>query len=371
MSKLIKIAHITSAHPWEDIRIFHKECTSLAKNANFQVHLISGKGEDTVSNSVFVHSAAVKSKGGRVARMIDGVNAVYSKALEVKADIYHLHDPELLRIALKLKKTGAKVIYDAHEDLPRQILGKYWIPKIVRKTASFFFEKYENYVVRKLDGVITATGYIKDRFIKVNPFCVDVNNYPILSEDTVDEKIEEDYFCYAGGISNNRGVSTLVDAVALLPGFKLKLAGLYSPLSFRDELISKKGWNQVEELGYVNREEVKRLMKYSVAGMVTLKPLPNYLDSLPIKMFEYMYEGIPVIASDFPLWKTIIEDQGCGICVDPNSPKEIADAVSYLLDNPEKAKNMGKKGRELVLEKYNWKVEEHKLNQFYTKLLND
>ncbi|MFT6716907.1 MAG: hypothetical protein ACJA0Q_001555, partial [Saprospiraceae bacterium] len=119
----IKICHLSSAHPWEDVRIFYKECTSLAKDSSYEVSLISGNGENVKKNNVVVYSVPSTPGQNRFARMRETVNGVYSKALEVDAEVYHLHDPELLRIALKLKRKGKIVIYDAHEDLPRQILG--------------------------------------------------------------------------------------------------------------------------------------------------------------------------------------------------------------------------------------------------------
>lgn len=366
MSK-IKVCHITSAHYYKDVRIFEKQCSSLA-NAGFDVKLIVAKGESTTINGVEVIKVQ-SSEGNRFKRMWKTAKLVYLSAQEQQAKLYHFHDPELLRFALRLKKSGAKVIYDAHEDLPRQIMGKYWIPKPLRKIVSFLVEKFENYIVSKLDGVVAATGFIKDRFLKVNPNCIDVNNYPILSEEIAVESSQENSICYAGGITDNRGIAGIVESLAFLPGVKLKLAGSYSPQNFRDELSALSSWNQVEELGFVSRYEVKKLMRQSIAGLVTLKPLPNYLDSLPIKMFEYMYERVPVIASDFPLWKTIVEEQGCGICVDPNSPKEIANGIQYLIDNPTVGQEMGKKGRALVLEKYNWKNEEVKLVDFYKTVL--
>lgn len=370
MSKQYKICHLTSAHPWEDIRIFHKECSSLAKNTSYDVFLVSGKGADVSKNDVRVYGVESAADSGRFSRMRATVNAVYSKALELDADLYHIHDPELLRIAIKLKRKGKKVVYDAHEDLPRQILGKYWIPKWLRKVASVIFERYENWVVKKMDAVVAATPFIKTRFGKINPNTIDVNNYPILSVCEVKPSNGlGNYVCYAGGITANRGILSLVQAMDLLPDVQLKLAGIYSPETFRDELVSEKGWSSVQELGYIGRSEVKSLIKHSIAGIVTLKPLPNYLDSLPIKMFEYMYEGIPVIASNFPYWRTIIENDGVGLCVNPDSPEEIADAIKVFMNDPLLREKMGKRGREMVLQKYNWGIEERKLMDLYRKLL--
>jgi glycosyltransferase involved in cell wall biosynthesis len=371
MSKLIKICHLTSAHPWEDVRVFYKECTSLAGNTAYDVSLISGKGEDLRRNNVTVYAVPSDPTQSRFARMKETVSNVYEKALTVDADVYHLHDPELLRIALKLKKRGKKVIYDAHEDLPRQILGKYWIPKPLRKILSYSFEKYENYVVKRLDAVVAATPFIKERFEKVNSKTVDVNNYPIINENKIKiPDLPKDHVCYAGGLTANRGILCLVKSMSLLPGIKLKLAGRYSPKEFRVQLMQTTGWGSVEELGYISRVEIQKLIKGSIAGVVTLKALPNYLDSLPIKMFEYMYEGIPVIASNFPYWKTIIEDNKCGVCVDPESEHEISQAIKLFQNDPVLRKEMGERGRKLVLEKYNWGVEEKKLLQLYNELLN-
>jgi glycosyltransferase involved in cell wall biosynthesis len=81
-----------------------------------------------------------------------------------------------------------------------------------------------------------------------------------------------------------------------------------------------------------------------------------------------MSSGIPVIASRFPLWREVVEGNACGLCVDPHSPQEIAEAIDYLARNPAQARRMGENGRQAVLGKYNWKVEESKLMRFYDSL---
>ncbi|MCM8808341.1 MAG: glycosyltransferase, partial [Candidatus Omnitrophica bacterium] len=136
----------------------------------------------------------------------------------------------------------------------------------------------------------------------------------------------------------------------------------------RKRAISLKGWQNVEYLGYVNREKVKEIFLRSTGGMVLFLPEPNHVNAQPNKIFEYMSAGLPVISSDFPLWKEVIEGNKCGICVNPLNPEEIAEAIKYLVNNPDKAKEMGENGRRAVLEKYNWDIESKKLIEIYENL---
>lgn len=360
-----KVAHLSSAHKDLDVRIFHKECSSLAKNASFDVHLVLADVDERVENGVTIHSVP-GAGGSRLKRMWQTVNKVYSKAKEIDADVYHLHDPELLRIALKLKRLGKKVIYDAHEDLPRQIMGKDYLR--FKKTISRTVERYENRVVRKLDAVITATPFIRDRFLKVNPNTIDVNNYPVLSEvaETTEVAEKENKVCFIGGITRVRGIGELVDALSDLD-VTCAIAGTI-PTDFREELVVKEGWSRVEELGFISRQQSLELKAVSIAGIVTFLPYPNHINAQPNKIFEYMASGLPVIGSNFPLWKAIIEDNNCGICVDPTDPKAIANAIRYIQEHPEEGKAMGERGRKQVLEVYNWNVEESKLLNVYHDL---
>lgn len=365
---VIKVCHFTSAHKPDDVRIFHKECTSLAA-AGFDVYLVAANCTAEIKNNVKIVCAEAPVSG-RFTRMLKTSKLVYKKALSLNADIYHFHDPELLPYALRLKRKGKKVIYDAHEDVPKQILGKYWINQYLRNIISKCFETYENYVAKKLDFIITATPFIRDRFIRVNKNTRDICNYPIIQEfiETVEWKNKKNEICYVGGITRIRGI---VEVVKALEGsdVRLNLAGDYSPISLQDELKDLKGWENVNEFGFVGRKEISNILANSKVGMVTLYPQINYLDSLPIKMFEYMLAAIPVIASDFPLWKEIIEGNNCGICVNPLNPMEIAEGIKKIISDDVTSEKMGRNGRQVVLEKYNWGVEEKKLIAIYNKLL--
>lgn len=364
----VKICHMTSAHQDGDIRIFHKECVSLSE-VGYDVHLVIPNTISRIEKGVQIHSFELETKN-RFQRFLKTAQKTYQVALSLNADIYHFHDPELLPYGLKLAKKGKKVIYDAHEDVPRQILGKPWIPAILRPLFAKTFEVFENFVAKRLSFVVVSTPTIKSRFLNITPNTEAICNYPILEEIKAPLSWEsrKDEICYIGGITEIRGIRELIDALPYNSGIKLNLAGNYSPASFRDELTPKDGWKQVVEHGYVGRQEIVEILRRSKVGMVTLYPQENYLDSLPIKMYEYMFSGIPVIASNFPLWEEIISENQCGLCIDPKNPIEIGSAIQSILSNEEQAKRMGENGRKAVLEKYNWSIEKAKLNAIYLTL---
>ncbi|GGH01652.1 glycosyltransferase WbpH [Polaribacter pacificus] len=370
MKKKIKIAHLTSVHPRYDTRIFVKECSALAEIENYSVYLIvADEKEDEIVNRVKILS--VGKKKGRLKRLVFSPRVVYKKALEIDANIYHIHDPELIPAGLKLKKKGKFVVFDAHEDFPKQLLGKPYLNKYIAKILALLIRLYEKRVFKKFDFIIAATPYIRNKVLKINKNCVDVNNYPIVEEFSGTSVWEDkkDQVCYTGGLTEARGIWEMVESLSYLNTTKLALAGRFFELEFEKKVKTNKSWDKVNELGYLNRKEVALVYKNSKAGLVTLHPLINYLDSLPVKMFEYMAAGIPVIASDIKLWKSIIEENECGVCVNPIDTKSIADAIDYVIKNPNESERMGKNGRQAVLEKFNWNIEKKKLINLYNNIL--
>lgn len=365
-SKKIRVCHLTSVHRPDDVRIFHKECVSLAA-AGYDVTLVAPAEKDYEAKGVKIR--AVETGGGRIKRMTKRTWQVYKAGLKSGAELFHFHDPELLPVGYLLKLKGKKVIFDAHEDLPRQILTKHWIPKKLRGIVAGVTENFENQIVKKLDAVVCATPFIRDRFLNITQGAVDINNYPIISSDHYNTLKKELAVCYVGGIHENRGIKTLVEAAGLAKT-ELRLAGNYSPIGFRETLQQMEGWKYVKEYGFVKPEKVREIIGSSIAGMVTLPPWPSYKDSLPVKMFEYMAAGVAVIASDFPLWRQIVSDADCGVLVDPENPALIADAIKLITQNPQEAERLGANGRKAVLEKYNWSIEEKKLIELYSRLVS-
>ncbi len=371
--KLGRVCHITTAHPSRDVRIFHKECRSLQK-AGHEVTLIVNEyesGEETDDGIRMIDLG--QRTNSRIGRVLKVPKKAYRTAIQLDADLYHFHDPEFLPFAKKLVARGYRVIYDAHEDVPRQILSKHYIPKFLRKLVSRLFEKYEDHVVAKLTGIITATDHIRDRFLRSNSECYSVKNYPILQDGGLSPPMEQSQksnkICYVGNITPVRGIRELVEALPMTD-VNLDLGGNFHPPEFRDELAQLPGWKKVNELGFIDRQEVQKVYREARAGMVTLHPIINYVHALPVKMFEYMAAGLPVIASDFPALKQILNEHECGICVDPQDPEAIAEAIRWIIENPEKASEMGQNGQKAVQTHYNWESAAGQLLDAYRRFLN-
>lgn len=365
----MKICHMTSAHPECDIRIFHKECVSLAKNG-YDVYLVQ-RGKSGEKNGVHLVGVGDIS-GNRIKRMTQAAKRVYEIALELDCDVYHLHDPELLPYGLKLKRKGKKVIFDSHECYALQIANKTYLG-IFAPIISKIYGCIENYVVKRIDGVIFPC--LMDG---VNPFegrcrrVALVGNQPLLEEVYSDK--ERDFSgrqaaCYVGGLWYDRGITQDVLACNKV-GVRLLLAGKESSQEYKNQLISLDQKKLVEFRGRIDRDGVVALLNEATIGLVTELNVGqnNKIDILPTKTYEYMGSGLPVISSKSEYADRMITQYGFGISVDPENVDEIANAIQFLLDHPEEAKRMGENGKKAVKEEFNWGVEEKKLLRFYKEI---
>lgn len=362
----MKVCHITSVHPRYDIRIFIKECKALSKNHSMTLIVADSLGNE-IKDDINIIDVG-KINGNRLKRMYLTSIAIFNKVISLKPDVVHFHDPELMSVAHSLSKRGFKVIYDVHEDVPKQIMNKHWIPKLLRPFISKLVEYKEYKSARSYAGVICATDIIANRFRKYNKNTVAIHNYPLLTEfmqkeTTWSERNLE--LCYLGSISETRGIIPLVNSLAISQ-LSLELAGIYSNNEIKFKIKTAKGYELVNYHGVLNRSDVTELLTKVKVGIVTLLPTPSYVESLPIKLLEYMLAGIPVVASNFPLWEQYVKKHNCGIMVNPNDSDEIASACSYLINNPKISEQMGINGRQAVLSNYTWEAESTKLVNFYS-----
>lgn len=363
-----KVCHMTSAHKRYDVRIFEKECSSLAKNGYDVSLIVNDDIDDEIINNVKIVSTKFKPKN-RFERFIKSKKNILSKALEIDAEIYHLHDPDLIQVGNKLKKLDKKVIFDSHEDVPAQIMDKQWIPVLIRGVISDLYKRFEIRSVRKYDAIISVTPHIVKRFSEINQNTKMVTNYPIIDMERIESRMPTNAICFAGGISEQWCHDKVIKAIENIEGIEYILAG-EGISKYMELLKSLPGWNKVKYMGKVSHENVKDIYSKSIVGIAL-----NYSNQAKnegtlgnTKLFEFMEAGLPVICTDYRLWKEIIDEYKCGICVDPNNIVEITNAIKYILFNKEKSYEMGKYGRKAVEEKYNWNTQADILLEMYENI---
>jgi glycosyltransferase involved in cell wall biosynthesis len=369
------IVHFTTVHSRLDTRIVVKELATLSKSLHQTVALYvqDGLGDETNEKYGFtIHDTGPRSKG-RWSRMLLGGWRMYRAVRRANPKIAHFHDPELIPFAALLRLSGIKVIYDAHEDIELQVLHKPYLPSWSRRPLSWILAITEGLAMQWFDGTVAVLEHLVRKRPGKNK--ITVTNFPDLSE--FDELLRgaastrERRFVYLGGITRPRGALEMVEAIGHVRSADatLALVGQFDTEALAVKARADKGWERVDFKGWSSRETVLAECARACAGVVVLHPTPQYVTWYPVKMFEYLAAGLPVIASDFPLWAKLFAEFKCGLNVDPYDPKAIAQAMDWILANPEESAAMGQRGRAAVEAVYNWQPEAEKLVGLYRKLL--
>lgn len=374
-----KVCHFSSVHSIDDIRIFEKECTSLA-SAGFDVTWIAcgNIAFQDDRNGVKRISLVVPVKN-RLQRFLKRANAVYKRAVEVDADIYHFHDPELIPYALKLKCLGKKVIFDSHEDVPNDIMSKTYLNPIVRYILFGFYNLFEYVFIGKFDAVISVTPHIVNKLKKLNPNTYQITNFPLIDKKNEgklaynNEKFDIPTLFFAGGVTELWMHKNIINALDKIDyEIKYIIAGKASE-SYMNDLRKMNSWSKCEYLGVIPYSLVQYYYSKSHIGLAVLKYPNDERDRLGTlgntKLFEIMLASLPVICTDFILWKKIIEDNNCGLCIQANNENAIASAITHLLKDQSLSRKMGENGRRVVIDKYNWSTQEEVLISLYKTLM--
>ena len=365
----MKICHLTSVHPRDDARVFHKQCKSLSEQGCELTLVVADGLGDEKNNNIQIYDVG-KSHKSRFFRFTKTTNAVYNKAKSLNVDLYHLHDPELIPIGLSLKMLGKKVVFDAHEDYISIMSSKVWIHPLLRGLVSFFFSIFYNIVIKKMDGIVLAADTIlltnSKQLVFRNLTGVELNSSSFLKgrgQNTI---------LYTGGITKYRGIEQVLKALlqSNIQDWKLIIIGR-EEADLKTKLQKELADDRVQYLGLVRYEEVIELMFSSTIGVVMNQPVFNYDKSLPNKLFEYMAHGLPVVCSNYPHWKKIVEDNKAGVCCDPQELEDISKAIEEILIDAEKQKVMSKNGLNTIKNKYNLTKETKSLIQFYKQVLHE
>lgn len=370
-----KVCILTTVHPPFDTRIFHKQAKTLLK-AGYDVTLIAQHDKDEVRGDVRI--IALPKPQNRLKRILVLTRQVLRLALHEKADVYHFHDPELILTCLLLKiLSQAKVVYDIHENVPGQITTKTWLPIFLRCPLKILYNILERATPYFFDAVIVAAEDIAYHFHSKS--VVTIHNYPLIewldskrSQTRGAAETETFTVIYIGNFRRTYGIENIIQAVKYLDdGVRLVLLGAFHDKEYERE-IKNVCDDQIIITGKVAYEKVLDYLLSAEIGLSCPPPDPNNIQMAQRsnKLFEYMAAGLPVIASDFPSWRTIVEGNDCGLMVDPLNPKQIAETIEYLRGHPEQRRKMGENGRRAIREQFNWKREAETLLGLYRVLMN-
>ncbi len=378
----VTVCHLTSVHRPFDTRVFHRECRTLAA-AGYRVVLVCGNAApEQAGERDGVLVTAVPRPRGRWQRMLATTWRVVRAARRTGAHLYHFHDPELLpAAALLLRATGRPVIYDVHEDYPRQILGKPYLPRPVRRPLAAVVGVVEKLLARSLSALVTAGDDVTERFAGLarrGTPVVTLGNYPEAEPHLAAAPARPPRtdgglrLVNFGGVWSARVTAEQVAALARLPqerDIRLVLGGRVMEPPLFPRLQAMPGWRRVEYLDQVPREVMIERQLAADAAVVLYADHPNHHGIRSNRLYESLLAGLPVLVSDFPRWRAFVEEHRCGLAVDPHDPDAIAAAMLWLADHPEETRAMGQRGRRAVLARYTWDHEADKLLDLYRRLL--
>lgn len=359
-----KICHCSILHKLDDSRIFYKECVSLAR-AGYDVTFIAKPSP----NQQFQEP----SYQGVKLQVLNSNNRLYNNyylfisILKQGMKVVHFHDPELIVMGLILKLFGKKVIYDVHENVRQDMLHKMWVKPALRLMLSKAAVLLEFLAGIFFNGIVTATPIIAKNFSNKNTFVI--RNLPPLKKQgvLVEKKRDKNIVIYIGTLSDARGIKELIATAEYLTGKgELWLLGGWNDEAFKLECEAMPGFKNTKYLGMVNHEEVTKILSEVSIGVCTLHPIDTFKDSYPIKVFEYMQNGLPVLMSNFEMWQELFGD----LCeyVDPMNPQQMAEKISAMLGNPSRLEEMSAKGKIVINEQFNWDSEAKNLEELYHKI---
>ena len=367
-----RVAILSSVHPPFDTRIFQKQARSLAGAGYDVTFVVPHSADETVDG---VKLRALPPAGNRMRRMLVAPPRVLREALRLHADVYHFHDPELIPVGLALKALGKRVIYDVHEDVPKSILGKTYLAPGLSGPLSAASHLVEKAASRAFDLIVLARDDIVDNF-RHHPRTLLIRNYPSRAAfpemSRIDRTDGEFLVAYTGGLTAGRGAVEMLEGLARVPErcrARMVIFGKFWPADLETRIRAHPGFAHVDYRGWVPYETLPAQLVRADAGIVCFLPEPNHVNAGPTKLFEYMACGLPVVASDFPMWREVIVGNDCGLCVDPADPDAIAAALTRLADDPVRRRAMGENGRRAVHRLYNWEAEAERLLEAYARLL--
>jgi len=302
-------------------------------------------------------------------------------------DVVHSAHLMLVPLAILWAKThGAKSVYDAYEfhavDLPKMTRHR---PPVLPRILEFV----ENRLVSWVDGVLTIdsmNGALERRYRMYNGNVAVLSNVPSLELELEEGSDHEQHapptsdqsVVYVGGLSRIKGSVAAVEAINLvreeIPEVKLTMIGSFRDKSEREcrQYVRQNHLEEnVEFIDWMPYADMFCHLRRARLGLAPYQPTPKlWMVSRgnERKFFTYMQASLPIVGPAFGEAGNVVREEGCGILCDTTNPDEIAKAIVYLLQHPEEAQAMGRRGRAAIEQKYNMSIEEKKLLGVYNRL---
>lgn len=377
----MKICMLSFNHAPADSRIYFKEALSLAKQYR-SISIVAPNIEDTTDRTGRVSFIGFQKPPGRRGLAI-GLKNIAAAALALDADVYHIHDFQVNYILrfLRSRCPQARFIYDVHEHYPDMFRDFAPRLSVARRIRIALLDRLELSWAKRYDLILTADHAIKSRFQGVGRNISVIYNYTDyeIRSSTVQMKEwrrREFDLVYCGSIARARGAMVVLQAICLLKPRFPKIRMLFLGPTYESALEQEmkefvKAQGLVENVtfhGLVLHNEVRSLLEQCRIGLVPLLPIPKYKKNIPMKQFEYMAVGLPIVGSDLPPIADYLRPERTGVLVDPGKPQPLADAIEHLFDDPDEAIEMGNRGIAAAQERYHWRFMGEKLLSHYREL---
>lgn len=367
----LRIVVISTVHETYDTRIFYKQILSL--QSKYEIVYFSATLE-TPQYDWIIPLSKSRTKMGRLLTHL----SLIRRLPRFKADLYLLHDPELLPLGILLKLFGNKVVWDMHEDTYSDIRTKTYVKPLVRSAFAFIYKLFQVVSYKLFDGFVLAEDGYRSYFGESTKTCI-VHNYALLDQLNNYDHIAKEprTIVYIGSISVNRGIYQLLDLVIRVkiefPDIRLILIGPFSDDSLDANVQKYIRHNNIEDnvqiRGSMKNVEAYPVIAKCMIGLALLLPEPNFTKSLPTKMFEYMALGLPVVVSNFPRWEDIVKSHQAGVVVDPFDIASISEVVSSILANENLYAELSHNAK-VAAQEYSWETESIILQNFLDNVLS-
>lgn len=391
-----------------------KEARSLA-GAGYDVTVIAWDRENAYPAEELIRSDTGQS-GGFCVQRVQEVRSSYGAGLaqalrlprfwlhawrrlgRLRPDVVHCHDFDTLPPGwLWAKLHRRPVIYDAHEyytELQRPRLrglaGKVLLPliaaaeQVLSRSAAAVVTVDERIASRYHSRRLVIIGHYPPADFAQTLAQPEIGDYPKRTDQSAHSPPHSPLptpqtpstLVYAGRFSTDRGLVVVAQALQRLAAQglrpRLRLLGVWtSPAEEQAFWQAMAGLeSQVEMAGWVSFQQVPAQLVSADVALALLQPIERYTVALPVKLFEYMACGLPVIISDFPANRTVVAGADCGILVDPTDVEAVAAAIARLSADPAEARRLGANGRRAFETQYNWQALERKLLALYEELVD-